>query len=69
MKITQKQLTSWNARQHLTFGISCNENVNIRDNLPPAEVRAKLKQLHSDLYGICNPTGKITMRHIVESSY
>jgi hypothetical protein len=69
MKITQKQLTSWNARQHKTFGISCNENVNTQNNLPIADVRAKLRQLHSDLYGICNPTGKLTMRHIAESNY
>jgi hypothetical protein len=69
MKITQKQLTSWNARHYKAFGISCNENVNRLYNLPTEDVRVKLRQLHTELYGICNPTGKITMRHITESNY
>ncbi|MEI6423719.1 MAG: hypothetical protein WCP55_15990 [Lentisphaerota bacterium] len=67
LKITQKQLTNWNAKQFLTFGISCNENVNVRDGLPNPEARIFLRNLHYDIYGICNPSGKITMKHIKES--
>lgn len=59
--LNQKQLNVWNVRKTQTFGISCNENINIRDNLPCKETRAILRKCHDHYYGICNPSGKISL--------
>jgi hypothetical protein len=64
MKLTQKQLNAWNIRQYKTFGISANENVNVRDGLPAACVRRLLRRVHGDKYGICTPNGKLTMKDV-----
>jgi len=61
MALTQRQLNVWNCRHYKTFGISYNEEVNKRDGLPAPEIRKQLKACHEHLYGICYPSGKISI--------
>lgn len=59
-ELRPKMLKAWNVRHYEFAGVSFNENVNEANGLPCAAVRAWLKTLHADKYGICNPSGKLT---------
>jgi hypothetical protein len=60
MKITKKELFAFNKTLGggIKDAVSYNENVNKQRGLPPPDIRAALRKIHSDEFGIMG--GKLT---------
>ena len=64
LTLTRKQLSVWNHCHYKFAGISYNENANEARGRPNPEARLFLRNLHSSLFGICDPSAPLTWKDV-----